>query len=392
MTSLSAALDLVAAKKPAWGEEAVPCDQAAGRALARDIVAGLDSPRFDNSAMDGWAVGSEGTGPWRVVGEVAAGTSFGRTLSAGHAARIFTGAPVPPGAVAVVPLEEALLNGQILTANGTAQPGAHVRPRGGEFRAGSVVLSEGTVVTPPVTSALAALGMSEVRVYRTPNVSVVATGSELAVAGGELGPAGVWESNSPGLVALLRYCGCSVTSRLVTDDLDLTCAAIAEEAGKCDIVVTVGGVSVGAYDFVKQAAIAAGFDPVFCGVKMKPGKPTCFGVRPDGKAWFGLPGNPYAALASAVLFLLPFIGQGKGFAERTSAGRLSRKPGREEVVPARIVPYTGGFEFLPAVGSYSVLALCGADLLVRVPAELSEVRQGDQLLTTPLPWRTPCLG
>lgn len=387
MIGFDEALAAVAAHRPDFGTESVPLVRALGRTLAAAVRAPADSPRFDNSAMDGFAVGSPGCGPWRVVGTVAAGHAHPGRLQPGEAVRIYTGAPLPSGAVAVLAQEQARLTDGDVAPEVPVGLGSHMRLKGEEFRAGSEVLPAGHRLTPPSLSALAATGHAEVVVSSLPRVGLLSTGSELRPPGSDLGEGQIHESNSWAIVAALRGLGCEVEHHWVEDEPAATDRAVNDLAMRHDLLITLGGVSVGGLDLVRDAVRRCGFDPVFEGVAIKPGKPTAFSMRPDGKAWFGLPGNPLSAHTTFCLFVLQYLGSGLVFSSRTVREGFSRKPGREEFLPARVLwdEPAGVTASLP-VGSHATNALSLADGLLRVPASLAEVPPGHVLPFAPFPW------
>jgi molybdopterin molybdotransferase len=288
--------------------ETVSLDHACGRVLAENVAAVRDQPPFDASAMDGWAVRQADLAPAAVldiVGESAAGRGWAAPLAPGQTVRIFTGAPVPHGADRVVIQEEARRDGGRLhpAPQGDRR---HVRPRGADFRAGDVLLTAGDAVDPWRLSLAAAAGRDRLEVRRRPVVAVLAGGDELAEPGTTPGPWQIFDSNAAGLCALVRlWGGEAVRLAAVRDDDEAIKAAVA--AAQADLVVTVGGASVGDHDRVKPALAQMGLDLRVRTVAVRPGKPTWFGVLPDGGAVLGLPGNPASAFVCAELFLRPLV-------------------------------------------------------------------------------------
>jgi len=304
--------------------ETLPIDQAAGRVLAVDITATQDLPPFANSSMDGYAVrcrdvataSREHPAVLKVSGDIPAGSGQPLPLVDGTAARIMTGAPVPEGAEAVVPVEETDdARDQAHTARipelirifKAALLGSNVRPVGQEMRAGQLVLRAGSVLQPAAIGVLAALGIAQVEVYRRPLIAIFSTGDELREVGEALGPGQIRDTNSYAVAAAIeRYGGRVLRLGIARDRVDQVQAKLqaAGEAG-ADLILSSAGVSVGAYDVVKAAVEAEGkLD--FWRVRMRPGKPLAFGeVR--GIPFVGLPGNPVSALVCFEVFVRPAI-------------------------------------------------------------------------------------
>lgn len=368
MISLEEAWQLVSEEAFRPSTEPVALERACGRRLAEPIASRLASPRFDNSAMDGWAVGSS-VGPWQVVGESLAGLGFGRALQAGEAVRIFTGAPIPPGAHGVLPQEDALHDaGKVY--GGPVRPGAHVRLAGEEFQLGAPLLAEGTLLGPLEIGLLASQGVDTVRVECLPRVALLLTGDELVEPGDALGPDAIYESNGLMLSSALRADGLELCPRRVPDDP----AALEDALGvDADLVLTVGGVSVGDRDYVRHAVQRQGGQIRFAGVAIKPGKPVAFGRLPGDRAWFGLPGNPMSAWVTLMLLVRPWYGRPPRFRASRMAEPVSAKPGRDAFVPVE-ERSSGEVSPIPCVGSHSVGVLARADGLAWLKHGREEVQ------------------
>lgn len=297
---------LLAQVRPLAGRETLPTSAAAGRVLAADLVSPVDVPPADNSAMDGYALRAADAGrPLPVTQRIPAG-SVPAPLPAGEAARIFTGAQVPPGADTVV-MQEAteLLDGQVrVTQPVTA--GAHVRLRGEDVRAGSVVLPAGTRLNAVAVGLAATAGAAELTVTRRPRVALFSTGDELVMPGEPLPPGAIYNSNRFTLRALLEGLGCEVIDLgIVPDQLDATRTALREAASRADVILTSGGVSVGEEDHLRPAVQAEGQLDLWA-IAIKPGKP--FACGKVGQAHFiGLPGNPVSSLVTFLLLVRPFL-------------------------------------------------------------------------------------
>lgn len=299
---------LLAAAQPLNDVETLPLSSALHRILADAVMAPLDVPGFDNSAMDGYAlrVADLGAGPLPVSQRVAAGQTAA-ALQPGTVARIFTGAPVPAGADAVVMQEqcELLADGQVHIA-ATVTAGQNVRQRGEDMAAGSCVLEAGTRLRPQELGLLASLGLADVRVRRQPRVAVFFTGDELVEPGQPLGPGQIYNSNRYMVVALLQEAGCQVTDLgIVRDALEATRTALREAAEAHDVVLTCGGVSVGEEDHVKAAVQAEGTLQLWQ-IAIKPGKPLAWG-RVGNAHFFGLPGNPVSSFVTFKVLVQPFL-------------------------------------------------------------------------------------
>jgi molybdopterin molybdotransferase len=347
MLTFDAARALLLSKAPALSAERVPLDDADGRVLAEDLVAPFDLPAFDYSAMDGYAVRAEdfvGAGPFTlpVRGESAAGGPLA-TFEPGSALRIFTGAPVPPPADAVVMQENVRRDGDRAHFDSAPRPGEHVRRRGEDLAAGSVALAKGTRLGPGAVALAAALDRPTLRVARRPVVTVLCTGDELRSPGDRARPGSVVESNGYFVAAAARRAGAIArVAPFVPDDPDRAAQAIEAALRGADVVVTIGGVSVGDHDVVRPALERAGVTIEFHKVALKPGKPLTFGCR-DSLLVLGLPGNPASASLTFLLFGAPLLRTMQGDAapsplpERLPVrGTLRRKAGRMELVRATI--------------------------------------------------------
>ena len=284
-------------------------DDALGRYLADDLIAKREQPAADMSAMDGYAIRFEDRdGPWTLVGECPAGSPPCRALKAGETARIFTGALLPEGADTVVMQENVTADGDAirLTAEPSPAKGRHVRHQGGDFAKGSVGLPAGSLLNAAALGEAVIAGHGELAVGQQPRVALVSTGDELVAPGSDTLPHQIPASNDVMLSAMLS--GLTAETRSlsrIADDMDVLCAAL-DSAKDCDIIVTIGGASVGDHDLVGPAFRKLGAEIDFYKIAMKPGKPVMAGKL--GKTVIlALPGNPASAFVSATLFLLPLI-------------------------------------------------------------------------------------
>ena len=291
--------------------ERVPLAEAAGRVLAEEVRAEVPLPRFDHSSMDGYAVSAKDllpSGPWRlrVDGESRAGRARG-ALKPRTACRIFTGAAVPDGADAVVMQENASRNGDEILLEARPVAGQHVRRAGEDVAVGAVAMPKGARVSPGALALAAMLDRTELVVARRPRVTILCTGEELRSAGAAGAATSIPESNGVALQALARGAAAEVRLAPTTgDDLDETFVAIEHALQGADVLVTVGGVSVGDHDVVRPALERAGVRLDFWRVAMKPGKPLAVGRRGHAHV-LGLPGNPASALVTFALFGMPLL-------------------------------------------------------------------------------------
>ncbi len=305
--------------------ETIPLARAVGRVLAEDIAAVRDQPPFNASAMDGWALRAEDApGDLRIVGESAAGHGFEGVVGAGEAVRIFTGAAIPDGCNAIVIQEDAHRNGDRVTVP-AIDAGAFVRPAGGDFAAGAILVGKATRLDPWRLSLAASAGRAEVSVARRPRVALLSTGEEIVEAPAAPGRFQIYDSGVPALAAMIEaWGGIPIRARPVRDELDAVVAAL--KAAEADLVVTVGGASVGDHDLVRAAGEALGLSLRVETVNVRPGKPTFFGVLADGRKLLGLPGNPASAFVCAEMFLRPILAAYQGAAPEpmTITARLAQ--------------------------------------------------------------------
>lgn len=396
---------------------------AQGCVLLDDVVVPASLPPFDNSSMDGYAVrpvdveGCTEQYPavLTVLGDIAAGSHEPLSVGPGQAARIMTGAALPPGAEAVVPVEwtdggtgggpadsmtahsadPAAASGEV-RVHRSVTPGQYVRPRGSDVQAGTVALKAGTVLGPPQIGLLAAIGRASVTVRPRPRVVVLSTGSELVAPGRELGPGQIHDSNSYVLAAAARAAGAEAYRvGAVTDDADVLRSTVEDQLIRADVLVTSGGVSVGAYDVVKEAlgGIEGPDGSVsFRRLAMQPGKPQGFGlIGADRTPLLALPGNPVSSYVSFELFVRPVVRTLMGLepASRTPVrARLAgeeplRSPaGKRQFLRGAYEPPASGdgvgtVRAVGGAGSHLIAALAQADALLVVPEDAEQVAPGD---------------
>lgn len=311
MISVDEALERILKSVRPLGSERVSLAEAARRVLAEDVRAKLFNPAFDVSAMDGYAVRAEDVQPGvtlRMIGASQAGAGFDGTVGPGQCARIFTGAPVPSGADAVIMQEETRAEGDAITFECDVAAGRSIRFRGEDFSQGDVLVAAGAALDPRKIALAAAGNVADVAVSVRPRVALLATGDELVAPGGVVGPDQIVASNSVGLGAFFTGHGAQVRDLgIVADDRDVLGDALGRAlAEKPDILLTTGGASVGEHDFVQDMLKANGVDIDFWRIAMRPGKPLMLG-RTGKTVVFGLPGNPVSALVTARIFVLPAV-------------------------------------------------------------------------------------
>ncbi len=402
MTVEEARRRMLAAATPGPPEIATLDAQATGRVLAEPILAVRDQPPFDASAMDGWAipVGDPGEqGVYRIIGESAAGRGFDSPVAASQAVRIFTGAPVPAGC-AVVIQEQAERRGEAvhiaeappnLNRMGGLRP--NVRLRGGDFRAGDALLDRGLRLDAWRLALAASAGRAQALVYPRPRVAILTTGEELVPPGATApSPWQIFESNTPALASLIA--GWGGAPMVLPPAHDDEAAIAASVAGiDAELIVTVGGASVGDYDLVKPAFRRLGLTLAVESIALRPGKPTWFGRLSDGRRVLGLPGNPASGLVAAELFLRPLLNAWQG-ADASLALELARLakplppngPREHWMRAARAVDAEGRVIVTPFEDQDSslVTVFAGADALIRRPAGAGPAAQGDLVETLPL--------
>jgi len=365
--------------------ESVPIAEAGGRVSAEDVRARVDLPPFASSAMDGFAVrAADLPGSLRIAGESAAGRPFGGQLGPGSAVAISTGAVVPEDADAVVPIENVSVTDNAVTISKSVEPGAHVRPRGGDVTSGEVVVPAGVRLTPARLAAAAASGVAELSCARRPRVAVLATGSELVGPGGSLRPGQIYETNSVMLSTAAAGVGAEVVLQPSVADDEEALRETLERGLAADVLVTSGGVSVGEHDLVRAVELELGVEEVFWRVAMKPGKPVSFGVRGETLV-FGLPGNPVSALVGCELFVKPALRALQGLADplpRFEPGRLAvglrRNEERDEFVRAGAQVDGDELVLEPVIGqeSHMLVRSAAADALVHIPRGNGELAAG----------------
>jgi molybdopterin molybdotransferase len=392
-TVIEARAAMLAAINAAPRNERVKLADAHGRVLGKDIIAHRDHPPFAASAMDGYALrAADAPGKLKVVGESAAGGSLGKALGKGEAARIFTGAPLPEGADAILIQEDAGRDGDWITAP-VLEAGHYVRGQGIDFKSGVTLLKQGVCLDGIGMAVAASSGQGEIEVRARPRIALMANGDEIVPPGATPGPFQIFDSVSFGMTALVSEWGADAT-RLpsVADRIESLAAAFDDALGKFDLLVTLGGASVGDHDLVKPALARLGFDLLVDSIAVRPGKPTFFGVTPKGPV-LGLPGNPASALVCAHLFLRPLIkamlGQDNPAQEGTARLSLALPANgpREHYLRARVTAGRGGQRMVQPAESQdsSLLSIFrDADVLIRRAANAPAGAVGEDVDIIPL--------
>lgn len=349
LPTVEAALDQMLAQVRPVETEDLPLARADGRWLAAALTAGRDQPPFDASAMDGWAVCGadvQDGATLRIVGESVAGRGLDRAIEAGETARIFTGAPLPPGADRVVIQEEVERRGDVAIFAAPTSASRNIRRRGCDFRIGETLLAAGTLINPWRLALAASAGAGTLRCARRPRVAILATGDELVEPGQAAGPDQIYNSAAPALAAfVVRHGGEAELLASSSDDQAAIASVVAGAA--FDLLVTIGGASVGDHDLVKPALRDLGAVLHVEGVAMRPGKPVWFATLPDGRTVLGLPGNPASALVCAELFLAPILTRQQGgtvedrFEAAVLDGGLPANGPRDHYIRAHAAP--GGY-------------------------------------------------
>ncbi|HEY1201842.1 MAG TPA: gephyrin-like molybdotransferase Glp [Niastella sp.] len=387
MISVTEAKNMIRANATALTPVTIPLQQAVGRVLAADVTAFTDIPAFEQSAMDGYALsfaGYELHKTLTIQGEVPAGAPEALVLQANQAIRIFTGAPVPAGADTVVMQEKVeVKNGQLHIADDQLKPGLNVRLIGSEIKAGELMLAKGDKLTPAAVGFLATTGVSEVLVYPTPVMSIIVTVNELQQPGKALLHGQVYECNSFQLRAALKLLQIEeVPVFEAKDDLQVVKDTLKYALDNSDVVLLTGGVSVGNYDFVPEAAAACGVVTLFHKLKQRPGKPLFVGTK--GKKWvFGLPGNPSSVLTCFYEYVIPALEQLMQLKPVVPSIKvpLSKAYSKTAALTFFLKGYYDGQTVAPldSQESYRLRSFAMANCLVVLPEEKMEYAVGEEV-------------
>ena len=362
---------------------------ALGSVLSESIESPINMPPFDQSAMDGYALGGDAA-VYTVVSEIQAGASVtGKPLSRGEAARIFTGAMIPEGTVSIAKQEIVKRQGDTITLVEEVREGMSIRRKGEELAINELAISKGTYLNPAAIGFLSGLGIQKVNVYRKPKIAVIVTGNELTKPGEKLLPGRIYESNSATLTSVLKHAGFDSSLVTVKDDFNSTKETIGNAIDQNDVVIITGGISVGDYDFVGKALAELQVEEVFYKVKQKPGKPLFYGKK-GAKSIFALPGNPAAVLTCYYIYvrtaIRSLIGISTPMLEEREVSLLhdfTKKGDRAHLLKAYITPE--GVKVHAGQSSAMLSSFVGANSLIYLSEEDREIKKGDKVLVYILP-------
>jgi molybdopterin molybdotransferase len=400
LTSYPKALATVLAKVSKKGTTTVSIADALGHYLAEPAVAQHDAPRFEQSSMDGFAVRvADVSGPLFISGELPAGNARQMRLAVGETIKVFTGSRLPAGTEAVVMKEFVAVDDDTATITRAVSAGDHIRRVGEEFKQGTEIIPMGTHITPPVVGMLAFLGLGEILVGMRPSATVITMGDELVAPGEEAGDGQIHDANGPAMVAAMHALGITeVRHQRVSDDPAKLETAMAQGIAESDVLITVGGASVGDHDHVHSARAKLGINDLFAKVAIKPGKPNLFGLAQNGVPVWGLPGNPVSALVSYHQLVKPaLIAMMGGHHEsqklsvianqeiRPNKGRLNWLRGTLKFV-ATDPPRTTA-DLVAGQGSHMLSGLALADVLLEIPADTDGFGPDTTFSAVPLKWR-----
>lgn len=382
MIGVEEAKKLVDGLKPVLRTQYLDLAEAKGCVLAQAIHAPLALPPFDQSAMDGYALCLGAEERYQIVGEVAAGSAWNSSLKAGQAVRIFTGAPVPSAAQAVIQQEKVVVEGNELVVPVDIKLGLNIRPKGEQIQEGALALKTGSILTPATIGFLASMGMTRVLVFCKPKVGIVVTGSELVAPGQALQLGQIYESNGQMLQAALEQTGFGrATMKVIEDNYLATLALLKEQLQEVDVLIISGGISVGDYDFVGQVLPKLGVETLFYKVRQKPGKPLYLGTK-NNCIVFALPGNPAAALSCYYEYVLTALKKCQGYAHYSLptshlplAHNYQRKGNRAQFLKAYAT--SQGVEILEQQSSAMLQSFAWANALVYVPETVSDLAKGE---------------
>jgi molybdopterin molybdotransferase len=388
--SVEEALKAIADHVTVGSMSSLPVTDALGHVLASDVLSPIDMPPFRQSAMDGFAICSNGGHTFALLGEVKAGDGHEPVLKAGEAIRIFTGAPVPSTADTVIRQEDTRTENAVLTVASLPAKGANIRPQAEQIGKGEIALKQGHVINEASIGYLATLGITHIPVYQKPKVAILITGNELVKPGQKLQFGQIYESNAPMLVAALHKMGVDqVAIHRVRDDFENTTNQLQEILNTSDLVICSGGISVGDYDFVGKALQQLGVSQVFYKVRQKPGKPLFFG-RLNEKLVFALPGNPAAALTCFYVYVAKAIdahmGNEKGYVTKSTrriAHDYIRKGDRAHFLKAKL--QGDEVSILEGQSSAMLHTFALANALVYVPVATEGYQKGDEVTCILLP-------
>ncbi|MBQ0734807.1 gephyrin-like molybdotransferase Glp [Aquimarina celericrescens] len=368
----------------------ISVSESLGFVLANDVLSPINMPPFRQSAMDGYALGSIEEKAFSLKGEVQAGDDKDPELKKGEAIRIFTGAPVPSEAKAVIMQEKIEVNDNKVILLESVKPNANIRPAGEQIKEGEIALTKGTIINAAGIGYLATLGITHIEVYKKPSIAIITTGNELVPPGQKLKYGQIYESNSVMLSSALKTSGfADISFYKVEDEYQATRSIIEKTIKQCDVVLISGGISVGDYDFVGKALRDLQVDEIFYKVKQKPGKPLYFAQK-DRTTIFALPGNPASSLSCFYVYVLPALQKTSGLQDyrlkrstSISSSGYSKKGERAEFLKA--IEKDNTVTILDGQASSMLRSFALANALVYLPEEVSEINPGDTIQIINLP-------
>lgn len=367
----------------------LPLENCTNTVLFQDVISPINMPPFRQSAMDGYAINLHEDLTYSVIGEVKAGDSYQPDLKEGEALRIFTGAPVPDAANAIVIQENVIIQSNHIVAQKYPQKEQNIRPLGEQIIKGEVALKKGTKLTPAAIGYLSSLGINEVSVYKDPTIAIVTTGNELVEAGEPLSCGKIYESNSSMLKSALHDLGFDAISIYkVKDHFEETYNKLKEVIAENDLVIISGGISVGDYDFVGKSLQQLDIEQIFYKVNQKPGKPLFFGKNKN-TTLFALPGNPAAALTCFYMYVVPSVQKMARLdynlkkVMATSSTHFTKKGDRPQFLKA--IYNKGKVSILEGQSSAMLQTFALANALVKMPGELEEIEINDTVEVFLLP-------
>ncbi len=379
MISVSKALAHIYDHAPSFDVEHLPVNKACDRILAENLAAKIDMPPFPASSMDGYAVRSCASGETlTLIGESAAGNPFHQTVSDGQAVRISTGAVLPKGADRILIQENASLRDNAIAVNASPTLGAHIRPAASDFKIGQNLLPSGTHLSPSHITLCAAANHATLAVRRKPKIALISSGNELRKVGSKLNRGEIIAANAIGLKALLEKWGADVSDAgIVKDDMDSINTCL-NSLNAFDIIIPIGGASVGDHDHMRPAFKDAGFEIIFNKVAIKPGKPCWFGNR-GTQIVLGLPGNPASALVCAHIFLRSLLGLNTSFTQVSLEKPIEENGPRETYLRGTFHLSKGALTIAPnpVQDSYRLKPQANANALIRVPPLGGPYKIGD---------------
>jgi molybdopterin molybdotransferase len=391
MISVEQAINIVSLNVSVITErETLPLNNALNRVLSKNVISQINMPPFRQSAMDGYAVNVHSSDQYLIIDEVKAGDSHQPNLKPGEATRIFTGAPVPDTANAIIIQEHTSVKYKYLTANRPVTHNANIRPLGEQIKKGDIALKAGTELNAAGVAFLTSLGFTEAEVYKNPSIGIVVTGNELVKAGQPLKHGQIYESNAVMLASALHsldYINVEITT--VEDNYESTFQELKKMLNKHDMLLVSGGISVGDYDFVGKALLELGVEQLFYKVKQKPGKPLFFGKK-DETYVFALPGNPASALSCFYVYVNMAMQRLSGNLsykspkiKAKSVSNFIKKGDRAQFLKA--IHNNGEVQILEGQNSSMIHTFALANALVYIPETTSEIKVNDTVNVILLP-------